>query len=161
MRSAYQWSLAARPELPAEARQQALASALAGLVADGRGGGDRRGFAVTSARIVARCAQHADGDREPDLADFEQLLEEPFVAVCRRDHALARRRSVAWSELREFDFMTVGKSSGNRLLMDLALADADFGATHLALLSTSCVPIRPAASLLAFFLVALLRPEKF
>jgi hypothetical protein len=73
LRSAYQWSLAARPELPAEARRQALASALAGLVADGRGGGDRRGFAVTSARIVARCAQHADGDREPDLADFQQL----------------------------------------------------------------------------------------
>lgn len=73
LRSAYQWSLAARPELPAEARRQALLSALAGLVADGRGGGERRGFAVISARIVARCAQHSDGDRGPDLADFEQL----------------------------------------------------------------------------------------
>ncbi len=37
-----------------------------------------------------------------------------------------------------------------RLMMDLALADQGFGATHLALLSTSCVPTRPPASLLAF-----------
>lgn len=73
LRSAYQWSLAARPGLPADDRRQVLASALAGLVADGRGGGDRRGFAATSARIVARCALNADGDREPDLVDFEQL----------------------------------------------------------------------------------------
>lgn len=37
-----------------------------------------------------------------------------------------------------------------RLMMDLALADTAFGATHLVLLSTSCVPIRPPSSLLAF-----------
>ena len=61
------------------------------------------------------------GSQEADL-EFEVILEEPFVAACRRDHPLARRKSVAWNELRAYDFMTVGKSSGNRLLMDLALA---------------------------------------
>ncbi len=61
------------------------------------------------------------GSDEPDM-EFDELWEEPFVAVCRRDHALARESQVRWSELRAHDFMTVSRASGNRLLMDLALA---------------------------------------
>lgn len=61
------------------------------------------------------------GSDEADI-EFEMLWEEPFVAVCRHDHALARKRQVRWSELVEHDFMTVSRASGNRLLMDLALA---------------------------------------
>lgn len=61
------------------------------------------------------------GSQEPDIA-FQPLLEERFVAACRRDHALARRRSVSWRELAAFDFIAVGKTSGNRLLLDQALA---------------------------------------
>ena len=54
--------------------------------------------------------------------EFDALWEERFVAVCRREHPLATRRQVRWSDLREHDFMTVSRTSGNRLLMDLALA---------------------------------------
>lgn len=61
------------------------------------------------------------GSAEADL-EFQLLLEEPFVLACRRDHPLAGRRSVTWRELHPYDFMTVAKSSGNRLLLDLALA---------------------------------------
>lgn len=61
------------------------------------------------------------GTQDPDV-DFQPILKEPFVAACRRDHALARRRSVTWAELGRYDYMTVSKSSGNRLLIDLALA---------------------------------------
>jgi DNA-binding transcriptional LysR family regulator len=61
------------------------------------------------------------GGAEADLT-FEAILEESFVLACRRDHPLARRRSVAWRELRDHPFMTVARSSGNRLLLDLALA---------------------------------------
>ncbi len=61
------------------------------------------------------------GSAEADL-EFQTLFEEPFVAACRRDHPLAGKRSVTWADLGAYDFMTVGKSSGNRLLMDLALA---------------------------------------
>ena len=32
------------------------------------------------------------GSHEPDI-EFQLLLEEPFVAACRRDHPLARRRA--------------------------------------------------------------------
>ena len=54
--------------------------------------------------------------------DFEPLLTEPFVAACHRDHPLARQKTVTWAELGRYDFMTVDKTSGNRLVMDLALA---------------------------------------
>lgn len=54
--------------------------------------------------------------------DFEQLLEEHFVAACRRDHPLAKMPKVSWKELAQFDFISVSKSSGNRLLLDQSLA---------------------------------------
>ena len=61
------------------------------------------------------------GRQEPDML-FEPLLKERFVLACRADHPLAGKRSVAWRELAPYNFMSVGKDSGNRLLMDLALA---------------------------------------
>jgi len=61
------------------------------------------------------------GSQDPDV-DFQPILEEPFVVVCRRDHSLTHKRSVTWAELGRHDYMTVSKSSGNRLLIDLALA---------------------------------------
>ncbi|AMP00209.1 bacterial regulatory helix-turn-helix, lysR family protein [Collimonas arenae] len=64
------------------------------------------------------------GTQEPAI-DFQVILKESFVAACRRDHPLAKKRKVTWAELGQHDFMTVDKSSGNRLLMDLALANTD------------------------------------
>jgi DNA-binding transcriptional LysR family regulator len=61
------------------------------------------------------------GSQEPDI-EFRSLLEERFVAACRRDHALAKRRRVTWAELADHDFINVARSSGNRLLLDQALA---------------------------------------
>lgn len=61
------------------------------------------------------------GGQEPDI-EFKPLLEERFVAACRRDHPLAKKRKVGWAELAEHDFISVSKSSGNRLLIDQALA---------------------------------------
>jgi DNA-binding transcriptional LysR family regulator len=61
------------------------------------------------------------GSDEPTI-EFEPLLTESFVAACLRDHPLARQRTVTWAELSRYDFMTVDKASGNRLVMDLALA---------------------------------------
>ena len=63
------------------------------------------------------------GDQQPEL-DFEPLLKERFVLACRHDHALAGRRSVKWRELDKYPFIAVARSSGNRLLLDQALAAA-------------------------------------
>ncbi|MBL8334406.1 MAG: LysR family transcriptional regulator [Rubrivivax sp.] len=61
------------------------------------------------------------GSQEPDI-DFQPLARERFVAACRRDHPLARRRRIGWAELAAHDVIAVSKSSGNRLLLDQALA---------------------------------------
>ncbi|HBL64753.1 MAG TPA: LysR family transcriptional regulator, partial [Achromobacter sp.] len=61
------------------------------------------------------------GTQEPDV-DFKAVLREDFVLAVRRDHPLATRRSVSWEDLSQERFMTVAKESGNRLLIDDALA---------------------------------------
>lgn len=61
------------------------------------------------------------GIDEPGI-DFRMLVEERFVAACRRDHPLAGRRRVSWGDLAEHPFIAVAQSSGNRLLLDRALA---------------------------------------
>ncbi|MFS8981669.1 LysR substrate-binding domain-containing protein, partial [Cupriavidus necator] len=62
------------------------------------------------------------GGQEPDI-EFSPLLEERFVAACRRDHPIAKRRHVTWADLAEYDYISVSKSSGNRLLLDQALSN--------------------------------------
>jgi DNA-binding transcriptional LysR family regulator len=61
------------------------------------------------------------GAQEGEL-EFKPLVEERFVAACRRDHPIARMRRVSWAQLSEFDFISVGRTSGNRVLLDQALA---------------------------------------
>lgn len=61
------------------------------------------------------------GTQEPDL-DFELLFEEAFVLACRRDHPLARRKRVTWSELTRHECVVMAPGTGNRMLMDQALA---------------------------------------
>ena len=62
------------------------------------------------------------GSQETGI-EFRPLLEERFVAACRRDHPLARKRHATWSDLARYDYISVSKSSGNRLLLDQALAN--------------------------------------
>jgi DNA-binding transcriptional LysR family regulator len=61
------------------------------------------------------------GGAESDI-EMKPLLQDRFVAACRRDHPLARKRSASWSDLARYDYISVSKSSGNRLLLDQALA---------------------------------------
>ena len=61
------------------------------------------------------------GAQEGDL-DFSPLAEERFVAACRRDHPVAKLKQVSWAQLAGHDYIQVNRSSGNRLLLDQALA---------------------------------------
>jgi DNA-binding transcriptional LysR family regulator len=61
------------------------------------------------------------GGQERDI-EFQPLLEDRFVAACRRDHPLASKRVATWSDLAQYDTISITKSSGNRLLLDQALA---------------------------------------
>ncbi|MYN18136.1 LysR family transcriptional regulator [Rugamonas sp. FT107W] len=64
------------------------------------------------------------GAGEPGI-DFEPILKERFVLACLANHPLARRRSVSWDDIGKHPYMTVAKSSGNRLLLDQAMAPAE------------------------------------
>lgn len=54
--------------------------------------------------------------------EFQKLVEDPFVLACRHDHPLAARKHVSWAELASHRVITVGRNSGNRALIDNALA---------------------------------------
>lgn len=54
--------------------------------------------------------------------DFEPLVQEHYVVACRHDHPLAGREHVTWEEYWSHDYITVDRTSGNRLLLDQALA---------------------------------------
>ncbi len=59
--------------------------------------------------------------QHPDI-EFVSLVNEPFVLACRRDHELAKRTSVTWSELSDYRLIGVGRLSGNRMILDHALS---------------------------------------
>lgn len=60
------------------------------------------------------------GADEPEV-DIDPLFEDPFVLACHRDHPLAKRRTVRWSELNHHRVITVGRLSGNRALLEFGL----------------------------------------
>lgn len=62
------------------------------------------------------------GVQEANL-EFIPIVREHFVVICPPDHPLASRQSVTWEQLNKHDYIAVTKASGNRLLLDLALAD--------------------------------------
>lgn len=60
------------------------------------------------------------GENNPDVV-FEPLIKEEFILACRFDHPLAVQTTVTWQQTKPYHLIAVGKSSGNRLLIDLAL----------------------------------------
>jgi DNA-binding transcriptional LysR family regulator len=54
---------------------------------------------------------------DPDIVE-EPLFTETFVLACRRDHPLARRRIVRWSDLEAHRVIAVGRRSGNHPLLE-------------------------------------------
>lgn len=63
------------------------------------------------------------GTQMPEL-DFEAIHGDPFVVAVRADHPLAKRKIVSWKELERERLINVARGSGNRQLLDDALAKA-------------------------------------
>jgi DNA-binding transcriptional LysR family regulator len=63
------------------------------------------------------------GSSDSDLR-FTHLADDSFVLACRRDHALAYGPPLRWSDLRGFPLIGVSHNSGNRTILDSALAQA-------------------------------------
>ena len=62
--------------------------------------------------------------RQVPGVDFEPIHSDPFVLAMRREHRLAGRGSLAWSDLGDERLMTAARSSGNRQLLDDAMSRA-------------------------------------
>ena len=84
---------------------------------------DHASSAVADAvlRREAEFGIHIGGHHHPELTSVP-LLSDRFVLICRSDHPLARKRSLAWKQLRSYPLIFVGAVSGNRPLLDAALA---------------------------------------
>lgn len=61
------------------------------------------------------------GNLDPEI-EFSDLMEERYVIACRKDHPLAAKESVAWAEAYQHDYITLDRTSGNRLALDRALS---------------------------------------
>jgi len=79
------------------------------------------GVADAVLRRQAEFGIHIGGAHHPELVSVP-LLEDRFVLICRDDHALAARRKLGWKQLEAHPLIFVGTESGNRPLLDAALA---------------------------------------
>ena len=79
------------------------------------------------------------GSQVPGV-EFEPIHTDPFVLAVPRSHALAGRKTLDWPELKGERLIAVARSSGNRQLLDDALAKAGvepsyrFEVSHIATL---------------------------
>ncbi|MGJ7916201.1 LysR family transcriptional regulator [Massilia sp. LXY-6] len=64
------------------------------------------------------------GAENPEIV-FEPIYVEKYVLAMRRDHPLAKRRSLSWKETVDERYISVAKSSGNRSVIDAALAGVE------------------------------------
>ena len=64
------------------------------------------------------------GATHPDLM-VSPLMHDPFMLICRRDHPLAHKRRVRWSDLENHRIIGVSRESGNRIVLENALAQAN------------------------------------
>jgi DNA-binding transcriptional LysR family regulator len=79
------------------------------------------GVAAAVLRREAEFGIQIAGAHHPELVGVP-LLADRFVLICRKDHALARRRRLTWRQLESEPLIFVGAESGNRPVLDAALA---------------------------------------
>ncbi|MDR1661658.1 MAG: LysR family transcriptional regulator [Azoarcus sp.] len=82
-----------------------------------------RGSTPVMEMVLQRQAEfglHVKPVEHPDL-HTDLLRRDPFVAYCRKNHPLAARTEIRWSELAGLDLITLGGNSGNRALMEAQL----------------------------------------
>jgi DNA-binding transcriptional LysR family regulator len=80
-----------------------------------------------AAAVLRREAEfgiNISGTHHPELAGTP-LFRDRFALVCRRDHPLAKHRSVTWRQLEDHPLIFVGRVSGNRELLDTALGERE------------------------------------
>lgn len=62
--------------------------------------------------------------------DFDPIHTDPFVLAMLREHPLAKRKTLAWPDLGGERLIAVARSSGNRQLLDDAMAKAGLNPSY-------------------------------
>ena len=78
------------------------------------------GVAAAVLRREAEFGINMQGTPHPELTSLP-LLKDRLVLVCRDDHPLARKKTLAWKALEPYPVILPGHESGNRPHLDLAL----------------------------------------
>jgi DNA-binding transcriptional LysR family regulator len=78
------------------------------------------GVAEAVIRREAEFGINIGGPHQPELTSVP-ILQDRFALICRDDHPLSRRRSLAWRQLAPYPLIFAGEVSGNRPLLDAAL----------------------------------------
>ena len=63
------------------------------------------------------------GGLEDPTLDFQPLLSDRFVLALDRSHPLSSKSQINWSDLADYDLIVPWKGTGNRMLIDNALAE--------------------------------------
>lgn len=63
------------------------------------------------------------GQSHPELINT-LIMDDPFILYCRADHPLAMRDKVSWDDLSETRLIGVSRESGNRIVLEHALAQS-------------------------------------
>lgn len=84
---------------------------------------DHSSYAVADAvlRREAEFGINVAGSHDAGLVSVP-LVRDRFVLICRDDHPLAARKRLSWGQLESYPLIFAGHVSGNRPLLDLALA---------------------------------------
>ncbi|CAM8141356.1 MULTISPECIES: LysR family transcriptional regulator [Enterobacter] len=59
----------------------------------------------------------------PTEIEFFPLVEDVYVAACRKDHPLAQKSHLTWQAFYQQDYISLDKTSGNRNLLDRMLGE--------------------------------------
>src|SRR5271154_3090628 len=78
------------------------------------------GVAEAVIRREAEFGINIGGPHQPELTSVP-ILQDKVALICRDDHPLAKRRSLAWRQLADYPLIFAGEVSGNRPLLDAAL----------------------------------------
>jgi len=76
--------------------------------------------AATVLRREAEFGINMQGPGHPELTSIA-FMKDRFVLVCRDDHPLAARKSVAWKQLEPHPMILAGHETGTRPLIELAI----------------------------------------
>ncbi len=60
----------------------------------------------------------------PEL-QFDELGDDPFFLVCKRNHPLARQKAVTWREVGEFPFIALSSTTSVRRFADTAMGQSE------------------------------------